>query len=194
MEGTRWSEVSGRQSTGRGVASRKHRPRPSIAGRVASGKLQGHVADSTAEWRPLRRSGYGIAQAGRQSAVAVPNSLLSIMTPWRRKRASNQSPDTGLLNRKPCISSQRSSRSRFDCSWVSMPSATTVILSACAKYRWEDRIRLNRAATKRSPPIPGADGSQESPHAGLAPVRFGAVPRPSACRCDAAHLPGPARQ
>src|SRR5579863_1207422 len=55
-----------------------------------------------------------------------------------RYLASKISRGSGLLNRYPCISSQSSTRSSRDCSWVSTPSATTLSLSECARLMMVD--------------------------------------------------------
>src|SRR6185436_16406667 len=55
-----------------------------------------------------------------------------------RNRASKISAGTGLLNRKPCISSQLSNPRRRDCSSVSTPSATTLSFIECASWMMVD--------------------------------------------------------
>ena len=65
-------------------------------------------------------------------------ALMNVAAVGLRNWVSNNSPGTGWLNRKPCISSQASKRSRRDCSSVSTPSATTLSLSECASLMMVD--------------------------------------------------------
>src|SRR6202521_3155787 len=76
------------------------------------------------------------------------NSLLA--RGGARNLDSKISLGTGLLNKKPCISSQPSNRSRRDCSSVSTPSATTLSFSECARLMKVDTSASPSGATVMS--------------------------------------------
>src|SRR6185503_15649115 len=80
-----------------------------------------------AQAQHLRRAERGRRQ--RSAKVQAASARIG----GARNFASKISEGTGLLKRKPCISSHLSRRSRRDCSAVSTPSATTFSLSACAR-------------------------------------------------------------